>query len=51
VRHFIDQHLYRRGQLPPIAVTLPESVRTLSVRPHALSDYEQLSSGPADEHE
>lgn len=53
VRHFIDQHLHRRGQRPPIAVTLPEDprVRTLSVRPHALSDYEQLSKETTDEHE
>lgn len=53
VRHFIDQHLHRRGQRPPIAVALPEDprVRTLSVRPHALSDYEQLSKETTDEHE
>ncbi|MGH8470925.1 MAG: IS21 family transposase [Gammaproteobacteria bacterium] len=53
VRHFIDQHLYRRGEPPPIAVTLPEDprVRILSVRPHPLSDYEQLSKAMTDEHE
>jgi len=52
VRHFIDQHLHRRGQPPPIAVALPldPRVRTLSVRPHALSDYEQLSKETTDEH-
>jgi hypothetical protein len=53
VRHFIDQHRHRRGGPPPIAVALPEDprVRTLSVRPHALSDYERLSRDPTDEHE
>jgi transposase len=53
VRHFIDQHRHRRGEPPPIAVALPEDprVRTLSVHPHALSDYEQLSRDPTDEPE
>ncbi|MGH8653755.1 MAG: hypothetical protein ACREYE_17005 [Gammaproteobacteria bacterium] len=53
VRHFIDQHRHARGAPPPIAVALPEDPRlhSLTVRPHALSDYEQLSSDPPDEHE
>jgi hypothetical protein len=45
VRHFIDQHHARRGARPPIPVDLPDDprVRALSVRPHNLADYEQLS--------
>jgi hypothetical protein len=45
VRHFIDQHRARRGAAPPVAVTLPDDprVRSLSVRPHNLTDYEQLA--------
>ena len=45
VRHFIDQHRARRGARPPIPVHLPDDprVRTLSVRPHNLADYEQLT--------
>lgn len=44
VRHFIDQQRARRGQSPPIAITLPNDprVRSLTVRPHSLGDYEQL---------
>jgi transposase len=51
VRHFIDQHAHARGQRPPIAVVLPNDPRWqhLSVRPQALSDYEQLAKEPADE--
>jgi transposase len=42
VRHFIDLQRARRGQLPPIPVTLPNDVRVrdITVRPHCLSDYE-----------
>jgi len=45
VRHFIDQHRARRGARPPIPVHLPDDprVRALSVRPHNLADYEQLT--------
>jgi hypothetical protein len=49
VRHFIDQQRARRGQSPPVAVTLPNDprVRALTVRPHPLTDYEQLAQeGP-----
>ena len=51
VRHFIDSHAHARGQPPPIAVALPKDPRlhTLSVRPQALSDYEQLAAEPTDE--
>lgn len=51
VRHFIDRHAHARGQAPPIAVALPDDprLRALSVRPHSLSDYEQLASEPTDE--
>ena len=52
VRHFIDQHRARRGQSPPIPVALPDDprVRSLTVRPHCLADYEQLHKEHADEH-
>ncbi len=52
VRHFIDQHRARRGQSPPIPVALPNDprVRSLTVRPHCLADYEQLHKEEADEH-
>jgi hypothetical protein len=45
VRHFVDQHRARRGQLPPIPVQLPDDprVRALTVRPHNLAGYEQLT--------
>ena len=45
VRHFIDQLRAQRGQSPPVAVTLPDDprVRALTVRPHPLTDYEQLA--------
>ena len=51
VRHFVDQHRARRGQPPPIAVTLPNDprVRVLTVRAHRLADYEQLSWETTDE--
>ena len=51
VRHFIDQHRARRGQLPPIPVALPNDprVRALTVRPHCLTDYEPLAREDADE--
>ena len=52
VRHFIDLHRARRGQPPPIPVALPDDprVRTLTVRAHPLSDYEQLTREVRDEH-
>jgi hypothetical protein len=45
VRHFIDLHRARRGARPPIPVHLPDDprVRALNVRPHNLTDYEQLT--------
>ena len=51
VRHFIDRHAHARGQAPPIAVVLPNDPRlhAISVRPHALSDYEQLTTEATDE--
>jgi transposase len=50
-RHFIDLHRARRGQSPPIPIALPNDprVRGLTVRPHCLTDYEQLSREDADE--
>ena len=52
VRHFIDLQRARRGASPPIPVRLPDDprVRALSVRPHKLTDYEQLArEGTTDE--
>ncbi|MEO8185690.1 MAG: hypothetical protein ABI895_43350 [Deltaproteobacteria bacterium] len=51
VRHFIDRHAHARGQVPPIAVVLPADPRlhTISVRPHALRDYDQLTPEQPDE--
>ncbi|MGH8239730.1 MAG: Mu transposase domain-containing protein [Steroidobacteraceae bacterium] len=51
VRHFIDQHRAQRGQRPPIPVALPNDprVRALTVRPHCLTDYEQLAREDTDE--
>jgi transposase len=51
VRHFIDQHRARRGQPPPIPVALPNDprVRSLTVRTHRLTDYEQLTREDCDE--
>ena len=52
VCHFIDQQRARRGQAPPIAITLPKDprVRSLTVRPHSLMEYEQLLPENAHEH-
>jgi transposase len=51
VRHFIDCQRARRGQPPPIPVALPNDprVRDLIVRPHRLTDYEQLTRETCDE--
>jgi transposase len=51
VRHFIDLHRARRGQCPPIPVTLPDDprVRALTVRPHNLANYEILTRETPDE--
>lgn len=47
VRHLIDQQRHARGLQPSIAVVLPDDPRLRpSVRPHPLSDYEQLSRNP-----
>ena len=50
VRHFIDLHRARRGQPPPIPVSLPNDprVRDITVRPHCLTDYEQLTKETCD---
>ena len=51
VRHFIDAQAHARGQAPPIAVVLPQDPRlhAISVRPHALRDYDQLTPEQHDE--
>ena len=56
VRHFIDQHRKQSDKPPPLPLDLPDDprLRTLSVRPHALADYDRLNdpsdSGDADAH-
>ena len=44
VRHFIDQHRKESDKPPPLALDLPDDprLRTLSVRPHDLADYDLL---------
>jgi hypothetical protein len=51
VRHFIDLQRAQRGACPPVTVTLPDDprVRALTVRPHKLTDYEQLARESLDE--
>ena len=48
VRHFIDQHRKESDKPPPLALDLPDDprLRTLSVRPHDLADYDHLNDGP-----
>ena len=44
MRHFIDQHRKASDKPPPLALDLPDDprLRTLSVRPHDLADYDRL---------
>ena len=53
VRHFIDQQRKESDKPPPLALALPDDprLRTLSVRPHDLADYDRLhdESDSADE--
>jgi hypothetical protein len=51
VRHCLDRELARRGQSPPIALSLPDDprVRDLNVRAHPLTDYQQLLPQPPHE--
>ena len=44
VRHFIDQHRKESNKPPPLPLALPDDprLRTLSVRPHDLADYDRL---------
>ena len=54
VRQILDQRRHQRGQPPPIPVRLPDDPRLsrLAVRPHALTDYEQLQQeGCDDDHD
>lgn len=50
VRHALDRARAARGQPPPVGLHLPTSPRldALSVRPHALSTYDQLRKAAAD---
>ena len=56
VRHFIDQHRKESHKPPALALDLPDDprLRTLSVRPHDLADYDRLhdesGSGHDDTH-
>ena len=53
VRHLIDQHRQQSDKPPPLPLALPDDprLRTLSVRPHDLADYDRLhdESDNADE--
>ena len=55
VRHFIDQHRKQSDKPPPLPLALPDDprLRTLSVRPHDLADYDRLhnEAHSADEEE
>ena len=44
VRHFIDQQRKESNKPPPLPLALPDDprLRTLSVRPHDLADYDRL---------
>ena len=44
VRHFIDQQRKESNKPPPLPLALPDDprLRTLSVRPHDLADYDHL---------
>ena len=56
VSHFIDQQRKESDKPPPLALALPDDprLRTLSVRPHDLADYDRLhdesDSGDEDAH-
>ena len=45
MRHFIDQQRKESDKPPPLALALPDDprLRTLSVRPHDLADYDRLN--------
>ena len=49
VRHFIDQQRKESNKPPPLPLALPDDprLRTLSVRPHDLADYDRLND-PSD---
>lgn len=44
VRHLIDQQRHQSGRPPPLPITLPNDprLRELNVKPHDLTDYDQL---------
>jgi transposase len=46
IRNVLERDRTERGEPPPIPVVLPENeaVRNLTVRPHALSTYDELAS-------
>ena len=56
VRHFIDRHRKQSDKPPPLPLALLDDprLRTLSVRPHDLADYDRLHdeshSGDEEEH-
>ena len=51
VRHFIDQQRKESDKPPPLALALPDDprLRTLSVRPHDLADYDRLHDSSDDD--
>ena len=52
VRHFIDQQRQEADKPPPLALALPDDprLRSLSVRPHDLADYDRLDGVSDDAH-
>ena len=54
VRLSLERRREQRRQPPPLPLTLPDDprVREAAVRPHALADYDQVTTGqePPDEH-
>lgn len=51
VRHFIDHHAHARGLRPPVALHLLPGAKTgvVSVRPHSLTEYEQINQEKPDD--
>lgn len=43
VRQILESRRHQRGLAPPVALVLPAHVRAITVRPHALSNYDALT--------
>ena len=44
VRQVLESRRNQRGLPQPVAITVPEKVRNITVKPHALSNYDNLTS-------